>query len=254
MGHVASASIPARRDPDEAPQAGAWREDEPQGRREPLEHRRQRPQPTAQAWSRELRGPDAERAQERQVAGVERGRDGCGEDAQQDRRGERVSLVRPGGAPHQQQHIDAAPHDPRDIPGQQRPGQEQRHRPGGVDVGQVGLRRQHRVTARQPDADATPIGSGVGARQLAARDHEHDDHGAREAGQQDREQPPAVMQERIAFRSGRARGIRGSHGAGGFVDGRCHRQRMLRRQGRLAAQRRRGGAGQFTRTQMRARA
>jgi len=82
------------------------------------------------------------------------------------------------------------------VPRQQRPGQEQRHRPGRVHVRQVGLGRQHRIAAREPDADTAPVGSGVRAGQLSSGEHEHHDERSREAREQDGEEPPTVAQER----------------------------------------------------------
>ena len=92
--------------------------------------------------------------------------------------------------------VPTAPHDPRDVPRQQRPRREQRQHPRGVDVGQERPGRVVRIAAVEPDPHAGPIGPGVGAGRLAATDHPGRQQREDQAEEEDRDDPAMVVEPR----------------------------------------------------------
>ena len=92
--------------------------------------------------------------------------------------------------------VAAAPHDPGDVPRQERPRREQRQHPRRVDVRQERAGRVVRVAAVEPDPDARPVRPGVGAGRLAAADHAGGQQREGQAEQDDRDDAAVVAQAR----------------------------------------------------------
>ena len=160
--------------------------------RDPLHPGRQRPEQPAYAGTGELGGPQHQCQLQVDVAGVEVGPEREPEQRDRDRGGQRALAVGPVDGPQQQQDRADAPGEPGHVPGQGRPGREQREHPRGVDVRQERAGRMVRIAAVEPDPDARPVGARVRAAGLAPGDHPGQDQRERQAQQEHRRDPVRV--------------------------------------------------------------
>ena len=162
----------------------------------PFHPGRERPQQAAQPRTGELRRPEHQRQLQVDVAGVEVGAEREGEHRHDDRRRQRPLPVGPVDRPEQEQDRPDPPHEPGDVPRQQRPGREERQHPRRIDVRQERPGRVVRVAAVEPDPDARPVRPRVRAARVAPRDEPRQDHREDQAEQDDGGDPARVAQPR----------------------------------------------------------